>query len=89
MEAGNREAHYKNAQSEQCGELWPENIEADALQENPANDHEHESQRIQQTEILNHLRHVRDGENKSGEQHRWKKEKEGRHHRLLLGLADG
>ena len=50
---------------------------------------EHVAQGIEETEPLDNRRHVGDREDEPGEQHGREKEEEGRHHRLLLGLAHG
>ena len=64
------------AQAEERGELRPEHVDADALQEDAADDDEEVTQRVDEREPLHDLRHVGDGVDKARQQHGGKEEED-------------
>src|SRR5574340_114719 len=81
LEAQRGEREQQCAQDRERGELRPQHVDAAALEEYPANDHEEVAQWIDERDPLRRLRHVGDRKHEAGQQHRGQVEEERRHQR--------
>ena len=89
MESFGGQTQSDEAHDEQRRHLGPEDGKPHTFKEDAPNDYQKIAQGIQVGEPLNNNRHIGNGKYESGQEHSRKKEKEGSHHGLLLGLADG